>query len=300
MDDTLSVVTDQFTPDQGKQLKDVDWSPEHEDILVDWADKAMCYRWLHANANQKFTRLSRWFTIPVIIISTLTGTANFAQDRISPDYLNLFVMVVGSLNIIAGIISTIQQFLKINELSESSRVSSISWDKFYRNIRVELAKNPKERTPVLQMLKFYKEEFDRLMETSPSIGEDIINKFKTKFENTEEFGLIKKPEICDSLVSTSTMKYDASKDPLNNIKYPINALIKKKQKLKKEKDDIREYIERFKNSQGRPPLMDELIEEFSGKIEQTRLDTLINVLMNEPEHHHAPGENENTVIEEVN
>ena len=282
MDDALSVATDGFLPDQNKNLKDVDWSPEHEDILVDWADKAMCYRWLHSNANQKFTRLSRWFTIPVIIISTLTGTANFAQDRISPDYLNLFVMVVGSLNIIAGIISTIQQFLKINELSESSRVSSISWDKFYRNIRVELAKNPKERTPVLQMLKFYKEEFDRLMETSPSIGEDIINKFKMKFENTEEFHLIKKPEICDSLISTSTMKYDASRDPLNNIKYPINALIKKKQKLKKEKEDIEEYVNRFKQTQGRQPLMDELIEEFSGKIEQTRLETLVNVVLNEP------------------
>jgi hypothetical protein len=280
---TLDKQTDHF----------VEWSKEHEDILVDWADKAMCYRWLHSTANQKYAKLSRWFTIPVIIISTLTGTANFAQDRIDPSYLNLFVMVVGSLNIIAGIISTVQQFLKINELNESNRVSSISWDKFYRNIRVELAKNPKERTPVLQMLKFYKEEFDRLMETSPAIGQDVIEKFTTKFQNTDNFDMIKKPEICDSLISTATMKYSAANDPIHNIKYPIDTLIKKKQMISKEKQRIRKFISEFKESQGRQPLMDELVEQFSDSIESKRLDSLINMIMNETAD--LP-DNENTVL----
>lgn len=293
MDDNMSVVTE-IAPIQGQkdEVQHVEWSKEHEDILVDWADKAMCYRWLHATANQKFASLSRWFTIPVIIISTLTGTANFAQDRISPEYLNLFVMVVGSLNITAGIISTIQQFLKINELNESNRVSSISWDKFYRNIRVELAKNPKERTPVLQMLKFYKEEFDRLMETSPSIGEDIIGKFKLKFENTEHYNMIKKPEICDSLVSTMTMKYNPEDDPLHNIKYPIDTLIKKKKKITKEKERIRKFINEFKETQGRQPMMEELIEQFTGTMDSKRLESLINMILNE----HIKDDDEDNVI----
>ena len=29
----------------------VEWTQEHEQILIEWADKAMCYRWLHAKAN---------------------------------------------------------------------------------------------------------------------------------------------------------------------------------------------------------------------------------------------------------
>ena len=29
-------------------IKDIEWKTEHEVILVEWADKAMCYRWLHA------------------------------------------------------------------------------------------------------------------------------------------------------------------------------------------------------------------------------------------------------------
>ena len=106
----------------------VEWTPEHEQILIEWADKAMCYRWLHSKANAMFSNLNTWYTIPVIVISTLTGTANFAQERVPPQYQNLFVMVVGGFNILAGIITTIQQFLKITQLNEAHRVSSIAWD----------------------------------------------------------------------------------------------------------------------------------------------------------------------------
>ena len=79
--------------------------------------------------------------IPVIIISTLTGTANFALDRIDESYKNIFVMATGGLNIFAAILTTIGQFLKISELNEAHRVASFSWGKFYRSIKTELAKS---------------------------------------------------------------------------------------------------------------------------------------------------------------
>ena len=51
--------------------------------------------------------------------------------------------------------------------------------------------------PAYQMLKISKEEYDRLMETSPSIDKKIISKFKTKFitnKDSEQFIDIYKPE----------------------------------------------------------------------------------------------------------
>ena len=80
-------------------------------------------------------------------MSTITGTANFAAERVE-DYRGYYSMIIGGVNIIAGIITTIQQFLKISELNRTHRVSSISWDKFYRKIQVELAKSPTERQNV--------------------------------------------------------------------------------------------------------------------------------------------------------
>ena len=183
-----------------------DWTPDHENILVEWADKAMCYRWLHTRANAMYSTLNAWYTVPVIIISTLTGTANFAQDRVPINYQGFFVMFVGAFNILAGIISTIQQFLKITQLNESHRVSSIAWDKFYRNIKIELAKHPNERMHAVQMIKMSKEEYDRLMETSPNIPEEIVALFKTSFGKSENYDEIIKPEICDVLISTEKTK----------------------------------------------------------------------------------------------
>ena len=99
-----------------ENINTIDWTPEHEKILIEWADKAMCYRWLHSKANAMYNSLNAWYTIPVIVISTLTGTANFAQERVPLAYQNFFVMIVGGFNILAGIITTIQQFLKITQL----------------------------------------------------------------------------------------------------------------------------------------------------------------------------------------
>ena len=95
----------------------LEWSPQHESILIEWADKAMCYRWLHSKANIMYSTLNAWYTIPVIIISTLTGTANFAQARVPLEYQSYFAMLIGGFNILDGIITTIQQFLKITQLN---------------------------------------------------------------------------------------------------------------------------------------------------------------------------------------
>lgn len=255
---------------------DMKWNDEHEKILIDWADKAMCYRWLHSQANNNYSWLNAWFSIPVIIISTLTGTANFAQDRIDATYLSLFVMIVGSLNILAGIISTIQQFLKISDLKEAHRVSSIAWDKFYRNIKIELSKKPEERVLVGQMLKLCKEEYDRLMETSPSISQGIIKKFNDTFKKTPNFSNLSKPEICDSLTSTNEFVY--KKEVINSslVQPFVNRLKKERLNYKKK---VTEFISSFKNTQGREPLKDEILDTLSEIVPRNILENLIDEVL---------------------
>ena len=168
--------TDNYTDiddDISSMINNIKWAPEHENILVDWADQAMCYKWMHSKARIKYNRINAWFTIPVIIMSTLTGTANFATEKIPVTYREYFSIGIGSINILAGILTTIQQFLKITELNEAHRACTISWDKFHRNIKVELSKSNNERINPYQMIKISKEEFDRLIETSPTIPKKL-------------------------------------------------------------------------------------------------------------------------------
>lgn len=261
-----------------------DWTPDHETILVEWADKAMCYRWLHTRANTMYNTLNAFYTVPVIIISTLTGTANFAQDRVPANYQGIFVMFVGAFNILAGIISTIQQFLKITQLNESHRVSSIAWDKFYRNIKIELAKHPNERMHAVQMIKMSKEEYDRLMETSPNIPAEIITMFKTSFENSENYKDIIKPEICDVLVSTDKTKnsWHTPENMSLHIKEEIEEIeeLANKERLVKETNlkivkDFKTLFYRFNNREATDT---EIVDNLQDKMTSPELKNCIEQL----------------------
>jgi len=249
---------------------ETEWTPEHEIVLADWADKSVCYKWLHLKSNEKYHSLHIWYTIPVIIMSTLTGTANFAQAKIPASFRNYATMIIGGINILAGIITTIQQFLKINELNESHRVASISWDKFYRRVKVELSKNPAERQPVLEFFNRCTDEYDRLMEASPMIDEDILKLFKTTFEGSFtkesvklEFKEISKPEICDTMETVKKSIYKKSdehkkgqifKDLLGDIMLVQNEKRDCKQKL------IGAFVDKFKAELNRPPSLQEMID----------------------------------------
>ncbi len=259
-----------------------EWTTEHEQILVEWADKAMCYRWLHARSNAMFSSLNAWYTIPVIIISTITGTANFATERVPPEWQSTFSMIVGGFNILAGIVTTIQQFLKITQMNEAHRVSSIAWDKFYRNIKIELAKHPDERMPVTQMIKICKEEFDRLMETSPTIPDKIIKQFKRDFENANEdedpdnpspFSKIIKPEICDVLVST-----ELSRNPWSSEENKRKRLAQTVNKEKQLYDAINAFKTTFYNINNREPLETEIMDNLKDKYDIVALTKMLEQL----------------------
>ena len=265
----------------GKNDSRVEWTPEHETILIEWADKAMCYRWLHSKSNALFTSLNTWYTIPVIIISTLTGTANFAQERVPLEYQNFFVMIVGGFNILAGIITTIQQFLKITQLNEAHRVSSIAWDKFYRNIKIELAKHPVERMDVRQMVKMSKEEYDRLMETSPSIPEKIVKQFKGNFSSHTSFSKIIKPEICDILVPTNDFRNpwfneeNRAKVFNETMKYQMEKKNKLKLMIENNNAMVRDFIQLFTSLNNREPMESEIIDNLKDKMDIASIRKII-------------------------
>ena len=179
------------------------WKSEEESIIKEWSDKALCYQWLHSKCREIYQIKNAWFTIPVIIISTLTGTANFAQDRIPEDLREYFVIGIGSLSLIAGIITTINQFLQISELNEGYRAAAISWNKLHNNLKTLIMRHPLDRIEPTQALKLYKDEYDHLCEISPPIVKKVLGEFNSKFKKTND---LSKPEICSKLVPTSVYK----------------------------------------------------------------------------------------------
>ena len=180
-----------------KGMKDTPkiWNDTEVKVLKKWGEQAASYRVLHNRAYRKYKYLTALFTIPVIIISTITGTANFSQGtivQIYPSFELYLPLVIGALNLISGIVTTIGQFLRVSELNEANRNASISYGKFARNISTELSLPPNERTySGLDFIQICRNEMDRLIEQSPEIPMKIIN----KFEHNKKFKDIIKPEL---------------------------------------------------------------------------------------------------------
>jgi hypothetical protein len=55
--------------------------------------------------------------IPIIIMSTLSGTASFSINHFPSDYQGYVPLVIGGINIFVGILQTMIQFLKLTILS---------------------------------------------------------------------------------------------------------------------------------------------------------------------------------------
>ena len=178
------------------------WSKEQDQLMADWSDIAGCYRWMHDKAEKQYTRLNMNMTIPVIILSTLTGTASVGLSSIAGGnadvgkYLNFGI---GGLSLIAGILTTLNNFLRYAQLSESNRVAAVAWGKFQRLIAVELALNPNERMDSLDFLKICRADLDRLIEQSPAIPDNVIAEFEDEFRDMPK---LRRPDICHGLDHT--------------------------------------------------------------------------------------------------
>ena len=206
------------------------WTREQEELLAEWAEKATCYRWLHSRSEKLYRIRNYTFTIPVIILSTLTGTANFAMDSFVPEENKQIAMAaVGSVNIFAGILSTLQNFLRYAELMEAHRLSELQWSKFGRNIEVELALEPKRRKSAHDFLKVCRAEYDRLIEQSPTIDDSIINQFKHAFSKID----ICKPDTCNGMHKCKI--YEPGKEEkAANLMANVTEKLNQKKKEKKE------------------------------------------------------------------
>ena len=189
-----------------------EWSDEIETLLSEWGEISMCYAYLHNFSQRKYKKKYHHLQIPIIILSTLTGTANFATDSYVPEgFQQGFSAGVGSLNIFCGILGTLLSFLRYSEIYEGHRISALAWSKLGRAIEIELSLHDKKRKPCRDFLKICRSEYDNLLESSPNIDLDIIGLFNKKFK--DDYPNVRKPIICNGLKSIKPYK-----EPVNGSK----------------------------------------------------------------------------------
>lgn len=168
---------------QGSSSSPMIWHEQQEKLLKQWGETASANRWMHYRTHLSYVNLTRWFTLPVIILSSLTGTMNFAQSSFPIEYHSIIPLIIGAVNLIMGIITTVGSFLRVSELAEGNRVAALSYGKLASNIRVEMLLPPSERTMGgTDFIALCRADMDRLSEQTPDIPRKIEKQFLAMFK----------------------------------------------------------------------------------------------------------------------
>lgn len=255
------------------------WTDEQEELMAKWADIAACYRWLHDRGEKKYSNSNMSMTIPVIVLSTLTGTANFALDGFispdQPDTKKYAQAAIGALSIFAGILTTLGNFFKYAQLSESNRVAGIAWGKFQRQIAVELSLHPNDRLDSMDFIKICRSELDRLIEQSPPIPDTIIQSFMYEFRDLPN---LKRPDICKGIEHTEA--YKDKNDRLKNMASEAALILKHKKRVLREEliPDIDNRLEKIMEAKI-SELRTEITKPSVSRMNTSQIDTIVPKLM---------------------
>jgi hypothetical protein len=172
------------------------WSNEIEQILISWSEKALCYRWLHQTAQNNYKKYHHHYIIPIIILSTVTGTANFGLSSFVPTgYETVASMAIGGLNLFTGLLTTLLNFFRYAELKQSHENSVNLWHKYHRAISTEIALEPSKRQEPNKFFSWCKIEYEKILENSPMIPEEVIKKFRKRYKNVIKQRIINLPEV---------------------------------------------------------------------------------------------------------
>jgi len=192
--------------------RNVEWDDSIENILSEIGDESQINAYMHKKAQAYYTKQNIKYQLPIIVLSALSGTGNFISANF-PDYSSLIVLVVGGVSIFTSIISSVAQFLKVSQLSESHRMSYLSWEKFHSTIKFQLNKKRINRDNLKDFISLVVPEYQRLKEISADIPKDICEQVKRNKKNLHKMQI---PYMLNGFHPVTPYKEDDNNDEFSN------------------------------------------------------------------------------------
>ncbi len=177
--------------------RQIHWNENLEKYFVGTGERANALSWLHKKSEEQYSKRTIFIDLPVIILGTLNGATSIGSESLFKGS-QYAPVIIGVVALIKTILTTIGTYFSWARRAEAHKISSVQYSKLYRFINVELSLPRHERMSPTDLLKFTKDQYDRLIETSPLVPTNIITEFNNRF-NKPEYQNIAKPEITNGL-----------------------------------------------------------------------------------------------------
>jgi len=174
----------------------IHWTNRLEEYFAQTGEKASCLAWVHKRAEDIYTGKKTYLDLPVIILSSVTGFASVGAPTLFVGNQGLASTIIGVASLTVSILNTVGSYFNWAKRAEGHRISSIHYARLYRFIMIEMALPRDERMSPHDLLKYVKDQYDRLAEISPLIPGVVMEEFRTKFSKYTD---ISKPEEANGL-----------------------------------------------------------------------------------------------------
>jgi hypothetical protein len=138
----------------------------------------------HYIAWEKAAKKNRWLGIPVILTSTIVGTAIFGTLQESPHFA--WKIAAGLLSLLAATLSALQTSLKYSELAEKHKAAGAKYSTMRRRLDVFMLKyneqSSGDRQEALGEFEEIAMKFGELAEESPSIPDKVYDQAVREFQ----------------------------------------------------------------------------------------------------------------------
>jgi hypothetical protein len=178
--------------------KEIQWTDDLEAYFASTGERASCLSWLHKKSESLYSKRRTYIDLPVIVLSSVIGFCTVGSTTLFAGNEQLASIVLGTSSLFVSVLNTTGSYFGWAKRAEGHRLSSIYYGKLYRFISVELTLPREERLTANEFLKYVKEQYDRLAETSPMVPSNIINMFRKRFHK-DKYADVAKPEETNGL-----------------------------------------------------------------------------------------------------
>jgi hypothetical protein len=150
----------------------VPWTEAVLSLLREWQERAAVSQDAHYVIATRLGRYNLLFGIPVVVLATVVGTSVFAtlQQQVATGWQ----IAIGVVSVLAGVLASLQTFLRFQERAEKHRAAAELWAAIRREIDQMLALHPEylaERSDPKAYLDQLRGRMGEVSAQSPEIGD---------------------------------------------------------------------------------------------------------------------------------
>lgn len=164
--------------------RDIHWTSQLEEVLAKAGEECRGYAWIHSKCEAIYSRYENMISLPVIVLSAITGFLSASTGNVLPITSETSVML-GGISLTVSVLQAVSSKYAWAKRSEGHRVAYLSYSELFSFLDIEMKLPREERMRPNDLIKMIRETMKRLAQTSPPMNQSVLKLFHDQFKEDD-------------------------------------------------------------------------------------------------------------------